>query len=83
MVSCSDSDTLDAEHQLCDLGRQIHDDDAPEVADAFYGYLFRHGPEAYPDSTEAAEALQVAVKKLRTDRAVNFRQWVPFVHFGL
>ena len=67
---------------LC-FGRQIHDDDAPDIADAFYHYLFRQGLSNYPDSTQAAEALHLAVKELRANKNVTFRRWVPFIHFGM
>jgi hypothetical protein len=36
-----------------------------------------------PDLTKAAEALHIAVAKLRADPSVSFRRWVPFVHYGL
>lgn len=63
--------------------RSINDVDGPVVADAFYGYLFRNGPESTPDTTEAAYALHLAVKKLRLNPEVSFRRWVPFIHMGI
>ncbi|KAJ6487303.1 CHAT domain-containing protein, partial [Mycena vulgaris] len=64
----------------------MHDPDGPEVAEAFYGHLFRNAeaksnPPVFPNLGESAEALHLAVKKLRTH--VGFARWVPFVHYGL
>jgi hypothetical protein len=36
----------------------------------------------YPNTTEAARALHLAVAILRNENA-SFMRWVPFVHFGL
>ncbi|KAJ6524601.1 CHAT domain-containing protein [Mycena vulgaris] len=65
---------------------KMHDPDGPEVAEAFYRHLFRNAepksnPPVFPDLGESAEALHLAVKKLRTH--VPFARWVPFVHYGL
>lgn len=64
----------------------MQDADGPEVAEAFYGHLFRNtdptaNPPVFPDLNESAEALYLAVKRLRTH--VPFHRWVPFVHYGL
>ncbi|KAJ6576087.1 CHAT domain-containing protein [Mycena vulgaris] len=64
----------------------MHDPDGPEVADTFYGHLFRNAekkfnPPVFPNLSESAEALHLAVKELKTH--VPFARWVPFVHFGL
>ncbi|KAJ6576009.1 hypothetical protein DFH09DRAFT_1150199 [Mycena vulgaris] len=64
----------------------MHDPDGPKFAEAFYGHLFRNAhpnsnPPVFPDLSESAEALHLAVKKLRTH--VPFERWVPFVHYGL
>ncbi|KAJ6576103.1 CHAT domain-containing protein [Mycena vulgaris] len=64
----------------------MHDSDGPEVADTFYGHLFRNAetkfnPPVFPNLSESAEALHLAVKELRTH--VPFARWVPFVHYGL
>ncbi|KAJ7615328.1 CHAT domain-containing protein [Roridomyces roridus] len=61
----------------------IHDPDGPEVAETFYRHLFRHTDPDFvpPDLNDSAEALHLAVKKLRT--RVAFMRWVPFVHYGL
>ncbi|KAJ6630294.1 CHAT domain-containing protein, partial [Mycena sp. CBHHK59/15] len=48
----------------------MYDPDGPEIAEAFYGHLFRN----------SAEALHLAVAKLR--KTVPFARWVPFVHYG-
>ncbi|KAJ6563360.1 CHAT domain-containing protein, partial [Mycena vulgaris] len=49
----------------------MHDPNGPEVAEAFYDHLFRNAepksnPLVFPDLSESAEALHLAVKKLRT-----------------
>ncbi|KAF8147162.1 CHAT domain-containing protein [Mycena galopus ATCC 62051] len=64
----------------------MKDPDGPEVAEAFYGHLFRNAdpasnPPIFPDLNESAEALHLAVRKLKTH--VPFGRWVPFVHYGL
>lgn len=60
------------------------DQDGPTIADAFYEELFR-GPDGKPviepDTTNSAQALHIAVKKLRSQN-VSFRRWVPFIHMG-
>jgi hypothetical protein len=62
--------------------------DGPKIAEAFYEHLLK-GCDAnadvpiLPDLTKAAEALHIAVAKLRADPSVSFRRWVPFVHYGL
>ncbi|KAJ7167386.1 CHAT domain-containing protein [Mycena crocata] len=63
------------------------DADGPKIADVFYQQLFKDcnlaaNPPVVPDVTKAAEALHFAVCKLR-DEGVEFKQWVPFVHYGL
>ncbi|KAF7350029.1 CHAT domain-containing protein [Mycena venus] len=64
------------------------DADGPEIAEPFYEYLFKGcdadaDPPVLPDLTKGAEALHIAVAKLRTDPTVSFTRWVPFVHYGL
>jgi hypothetical protein len=61
----------------------MHDEDGPEVVDVFYNHIFGTSPESYPDSTKAAEALHLAVNKLRKEKKVPFQRWVPFIHLGL
>ncbi|KAJ7465625.1 TPR-like protein [Mycena latifolia] len=60
------------------------DDDGPQVASDVYTHLFKTSP---PDSMRAAEALHLAVQKLRdSDRAggtKSFSRWVPFIHVGV
>ncbi|KAJ7469111.1 TPR-like protein [Mycena latifolia] len=62
----------------------IMDDEGPQVAGDVYAHLFKTSP---PDSTRAAEALHLAVRKLRdSDRAggtKSFSCWVPFIHVGV
>lgn len=58
----------------------MQDADGPLVSGAVYTHLFRQGqPEK---ATDAAEALQLAVRKLR-DTGVSYERWVPFIHMGL
>ncbi|KAJ7720183.1 CHAT domain-containing protein [Mycena metata] len=56
----------------------MHDEDGPEVVDVFYNHIFGTNPESHPDSTKAAEALHLAVNKLRTEKKVPFWRWVGF-----
>jgi hypothetical protein len=63
----------------------IMDNDAPQVATDVYEHLLKTSP---PDPTRAAEALHLAVAKLRecTDSEGNkksFFDWVPFIHLGV
>ncbi|KAJ7641886.1 CHAT domain-containing protein [Roridomyces roridus] len=60
----------------------IRDQDAPQVAADVYSHLFKISP---PESTKAAEALHLAVRKLQEKLGANnsFRRWVPFIHFGV
>ena len=55
------------------------DNDAPHVANTFYGHIFNNGK---PDITRSAEALHLAVQELR-NKPCSFERWVPFIHFGL
>ncbi|KAJ7927660.1 CHAT domain-containing protein [Mycena leptocephala] len=64
-------------------GVAMHDKDGPEVVDVFYNHIFRTSSESHPDSTKAAEALHLAVKKLRTEKKASFQRWIPFIHLGL
>jgi hypothetical protein len=66
----------------------MDDFDGPKVADTFYEHLFKScdasaDAQVIPDLTYSAEALHIAVAKLRSDPNVSFRRWVPFVHYGL
>ncbi|KAJ7469252.1 TPR-like protein [Mycena latifolia] len=60
----------------------IGDNDAPQVAGDVYAHLLEASP---PDSTRAAEALHLAVRKLREQPGAkkSFLHWVPFIHFGV
>ena len=60
----------------------MYDEDGPKVANTFYGHIFGGGNAAYPDSTKAAEALHLAVKRLRNEK-VSYERWVPFIHLGI
>ncbi|KAJ6564813.1 CHAT domain-containing protein [Mycena capillaripes] len=57
----------------------MQDSDGPVVANAVYTHLFRDGQ---PKASEAARALQIAVRKLRSAGAPPER-WVPFIHMGV
>ncbi|KAJ7090002.1 CHAT domain-containing protein [Mycena epipterygia] len=64
------------------------DPDGPKIAETFYEELFKGcdadaNPPILPDLTNAAEALHIAVTKLRADPNIPFSRWVPFVHYGL
>jgi hypothetical protein len=64
--------------------RSIADVDGPKIADTFYENLFKkHGAiitdASGPDTTQAAQALHLAVAKLRSEN-VSFVRWVPFIH---
>ncbi|KAJ7084120.1 CHAT domain-containing protein [Mycena epipterygia] len=60
----------------------IMDNDAPQVASNVYAHLLEASP---PDSTRAAQALHVAIRKLREQPGAkkSFLHWVPFIHFGV
>ncbi|KAJ7903212.1 CHAT domain-containing protein [Mycena leptocephala] len=58
----------------------MNDQDGPLVARAFYSHLFRDGRQ--PQATDAAQALHLAVKELRS-RNVQYERWVPFIHMGV
>ncbi|KAJ6599697.1 CHAT domain-containing protein [Mycena vulgaris] len=60
----------------------IMDNDAPQVASDVYSHLFKASP---PDPTGAAEALHLAIRKLREGSGGNksFFHWVPFIHVGV
>jgi CHAT domain-containing protein len=58
----------------------MNDTDGPVVAENFYSHLFRHGRQ--PQASDAAEALHLAVKKLKAMN-VPYERWVPFIHMGI
>ncbi|KAJ7790365.1 hypothetical protein B0H14DRAFT_2396486 [Mycena olivaceomarginata] len=62
----------------------IMDDDAPKVAGDVYAHLFTTSP---PDSTRAAEALHLAIGRLRDSDGAGGTEtvshWVPFIHVGV
>lgn len=58
----------------------MHDPDGPIVAEAFYTHLFRD--DRQPVASDAAKALQLAVKKLKSKNA-SYQRWVPFIHMGI
>jgi hypothetical protein len=66
----------------------MDDEDGCRIDDTFYEHLFRNcdatcEPPVLPDLTKAAEALHLAVIKLRLEPGITFKRWVPFVHYGL
>jgi CHAT domain-containing protein len=58
----------------------MSDSDGPKIAQDVYGKLFADGRN--PNVTETAEALKMAVQKLR-DQGAPFQQWMPFIHIGV
>jgi len=60
------------------------DGDGPTIVDTFYGEIFQ-GPDGKhalePDTSKSAQALHIAIKKLRSNK-VPFHRWVPFIHMG-
>ncbi|KAJ7212672.1 hypothetical protein GGX14DRAFT_393563 [Mycena pura] len=56
------------------------DSDGPVVAEVVYSHLFREGQQ--PKHTDAAEALQLAVKELK-NKKVPHERWMPFIHIGV
>ncbi|KAG8877459.1 hypothetical protein FRB97_003390 [Tulasnella sp. 331] len=59
----------------------MDDEDGPKIAEIFYKYMFRNGPEAV-DCRDAAKALSRAVKQSRL-RRVTLERWIDFVHIGI
>ncbi|KAJ6563035.1 CHAT domain-containing protein, partial [Mycena vulgaris] len=57
----------------------MNDEDGPTVAEIVYSHLFRDGQQ--PQASDAAEALQLAVKELK-NRKVPYERWIPFIHIG-
>ncbi|KAJ7272339.1 CHAT domain-containing protein, partial [Mycena rebaudengoi] len=55
------------------------DEDGPAVAETVYSHLLGSGKR--PRASEAAKALQLAVRKMR-DAGVPHERWVPFIHLG-
>ncbi|KAJ6502703.1 CHAT domain-containing protein [Mycena vitilis] len=58
----------------------MNDSDGPVVAKIIYSHLFCRGTE--PQASDAAEALQIAVRELK-NRKVPYERWVPFIHMGI
>jgi CHAT domain-containing protein len=59
----------------------IKDELAPEVTNEFYGHILRGGKR--PDARRAAEALHIAIQKLRKSTGIRLVDWIPFVHLGV
>ncbi|KAJ7276790.1 hypothetical protein C8J57DRAFT_1310434, partial [Mycena rebaudengoi] len=58
----------------------MEDEDGPIVAETVYSHLLGSGKR--PQASEAAKALQLAVRKMR-DAGVPYERWVPFIHLGI
>ncbi|KAJ7192023.1 CHAT domain-containing protein [Mycena pura] len=58
----------------------MNDEDGPIVAEVVYSHLFREGQR--PQASDAAQALQIAVKELKK-RKVAYERWIPFIHMGV
>ncbi|KAJ7715093.1 CHAT domain-containing protein [Mycena maculata] len=58
----------------------MNDQDGPVVAETVYSHIFRDGQQ--PQASDAAEALQLAVNKLKTQK-VPYHRWIPFIHMGV
>ncbi|KAJ6477959.1 CHAT domain-containing protein [Mycena vulgaris] len=58
----------------------MNDEDGPLVAEIVYSHLFRNDQQ--PQASEAAEALQLAVKELK-QKKVPYERWIPFIHMGI
>jgi CHAT domain-containing protein len=58
----------------------MKDEDGPTIAEIVYSHLFREGQQ--PQASDAAEALQLAVKELKNQK-VPYERWVPFIHVGI
>jgi CHAT domain-containing protein len=56
------------------------DEDGPVIAEVVYSHLF--AGDKRPQASNAAEALQLAVQKLRK-AGVPYERWVPFIHLGI
>ncbi|KAG9029929.1 hypothetical protein FRB95_004725 [Tulasnella sp. JGI-2019a] len=57
------------------------DEDGPVMAEHFYKYMFRNGPEGV-DCRDAAKAMVMGVRELRR-REVPLARWINFVHYGI
>ncbi|KAJ7264625.1 CHAT domain-containing protein [Mycena rebaudengoi] len=58
----------------------MEDEDGPVVAETVYSHLLGRGHR--PQASDAAKALQLAVRRLR-DAGVPYERWVPFIHLGI
>jgi CHAT domain-containing protein len=59
----------------------IQDELAPEVTDEFYAHIMQD--DQRPNNRKAAEALHLAVQKLRQKENLPLTAWIPFVHLGV
>ncbi|KAJ6569708.1 CHAT domain-containing protein [Mycena vulgaris] len=58
----------------------MNDWDGPRVAEKIYSHLFREGQQ--PQTSDTAEALQLAVQELKAQN-VPYERWIPFIHMGI
>ncbi|KAJ6575681.1 hypothetical protein DFH09DRAFT_1150863, partial [Mycena vulgaris] len=58
----------------------MNDWDGPLVAEKIYSHLFREGQQ--PQTSDTAEALQLAVQELKAQN-VPYERWIPFIHMGI
>ncbi|KAJ6575688.1 CHAT domain-containing protein [Mycena vulgaris] len=58
----------------------MNDWDGPLVAERIYSHLFRAGQQ--PQTSDTAEALQLAVQELKAQK-VPYERWIPFIHMGI
>ena len=60
------------------------DEDGQELAESFYKALFSNSrrDQGIPYHERSAQALRLAVKKLRRKRQISLERWVNFVHYG-
>ncbi|KAJ7501789.1 CHAT domain-containing protein [Mycena galericulata] len=58
----------------------MNDADGPVVAKSVYSQLFKDGRQ--PQASDAAQALHLAVEKLKAGN-VSYERWIPFIHMGI
>lgn len=56
------------------------DEDGPQIAEAFYRYMFRNPGNA--DFRDAATALNLATREMRKKDGMTLGRWVNFIHIG-
>jgi CHAT domain-containing protein len=61
---------------------EMCDNDAPDVSEYFYRYMFRHGRNRV-DLRDSAKALNLAINAIRKRKAMTPNRWIQFVHIGV